>query len=191
MTPQEVRFPDGRECLKTERSLAVQRQPFRLNGASNFLLVSARKRAQGSSPHYGDGREKSNVLAAFHHAPEYSVENPMKDQSCLRKANRQMQHRVLTASPRVPSCLLLDCGLLSEEAGLREMVTDDGTRHHMAPALVLKGSAATDTGNLKKEGSAATLGFFHNCPLALITHCGVWAALRRQIPASVPSPPEI
>lgn len=33
---QEVRFPDGSECLKRERSLAVQRQPFLLNDASKW-----------------------------------------------------------------------------------------------------------------------------------------------------------
>lgn len=33
---REVRFPDGRECLKRERSLTVQRQPFLLNDASKW-----------------------------------------------------------------------------------------------------------------------------------------------------------
>lgn len=36
MTPREVRFPDGRERLKRERSLAVQCQPFLLNDTSKW-----------------------------------------------------------------------------------------------------------------------------------------------------------
>lgn len=36
MTLQEVRFPDGRERLKRERSLAVQRQPFLPNDTSKW-----------------------------------------------------------------------------------------------------------------------------------------------------------
>lgn len=36
MTRQEVRFPDGRECIKRGRSAAVPRQPFLLNDASKW-----------------------------------------------------------------------------------------------------------------------------------------------------------